>query len=253
MTQKRRRTSRGRKRLERKNPQLLAHITSLGLEHRQEYDQWCRRHGFACSTYKSWREQRAEFEFADGLREQIAIQRHIETLGCATAREYEAWCRQRGPKPTLEKSIRQRRREWELARREEKVDPPQAEGRGPTVDRAHLEALGLSSVEEYGSWCRQRGFGDALNKSPRRLRQERELAELEMTRRLVRRTRDAMVQIESGELTAADLKGDHLHRRRHSPGRPLQSLAAATRRLAPRQPQHPASVRFAGPSPPGAL
>ena len=212
MPKKRMRPGRGARRLARKNPELLAHLTALGLRHQQEYNSWCVEHGFARSPYKSWREQRAELDFARRLAEQIALQRHIETLGLQSGDAYKSWCLERGFEPSLEKSVRQRRKEWDLWRLETQKKRPPQEPLQPceTVDHTHLEALGVETIEEYQLWCAERGLGFALDKSTKKLRRERELAELENIKHQVRNIREAISRICRGELDAADLRADYL-------------------------------------------
>ena len=42
--------------------------------------------------------------------------------------------------------------------------------------RKHLKGLGISSVDEYQNWCRNRGIGSGLYKSKVQMEKERNLA-----------------------------------------------------------------------------
>jgi len=91
---------------------------------------------------------------------------HIRALGLANVAEYRAWCKEHGFEERPEKSWREEREELRLA----------AQLRDQAELRQHVEALGLASVAEYRTWCKEHGFSDAPDKSFRQRRRERERA-----------------------------------------------------------------------------
>ena len=52
-----------------------------------------------------------------------------------------------------------------------------AAGKANTDLTAHIQSLGLTTVSQYQSWCRDHGFNGALNKSWQERRQERKVAD----------------------------------------------------------------------------
>jgi len=83
-----------------------------------------------------------------------------------TIAEYQAWCRARGLSGALNKSWQERRQERTAAEKDATDEKAQ---RGLMV---HLEALGLSTEEDYRAWCRQNGLSESLHKSPQQRRKE---------------------------------------------------------------------------------
>lgn len=102
---------------------LRRHLRALGLESADAYRAWCRQHGFRDSLHKSWQEWREERQAAEktaaARAAQAAAQRHIEALGFSSTDAYQAWCREHGFRPTLDKTPQQRQQEqrvWERQR-----------------------------------------------------------------------------------------------------------------------------------------
>ena len=89
-------------------------------------------------------------------------QAHIEALGLSTVQEYREWCQTHGLRVAPEKSWREERDELRLA--------------ASLADERHLQRhiaqLGLPDAAAYQAWCRQHGFDDRLDKSPRARRRE---------------------------------------------------------------------------------
>ena len=201
-----------------RNDEREAHLAALGLQHEEEYANWCNCHGFAVAPHKTWREQNAELECARRLRGRVALQQHLEALGLSSVAEYETWCRALGLPAAIDKSVRQRRRETDLKlahdRQEQReTDRRQRAARAQvTVTPNHIESLGLHTVEEYRTWCLEHGLGDALNKSAKKLGREVQLAELEGTKQQLRRPREVIARIAAGQVGANDLKAEYLVR-----------------------------------------
>ena len=189
----------------------FAHIRSLGLSSAEEYQKWCREHGFKFNRKKTWRQEREERQVADLERTNAAALQHIRALGLKTVEEYQEWCREHGFRDALNKKHRQHQRELERAE-ELRTDASPSQGQMPqsTVSLEHIRALGLQSEDEYRIWCLENGFSDALNKKPGLLDKERELAALTAAKHQMSRPQHIMAQIRAGEFAAADLKTEVL-------------------------------------------
>ena len=59
-----------------------------------------------------------------------------------------------------------------------------AAGKANTDLTAHIQSLGLKTVNEYQAWCREQGFNGALNKSWQERRQERKIADMAIDQEL---------------------------------------------------------------------
>ena len=81
----------------------------------------------------------------------------------------------------------------------------------------HLKSLGISSVDEYRRWCRNRGLGTGLKKSLLKFEQEQKLASrlkgevvLSDFRRMTRRPGKTITQLYRGEIQKERLGADYL-------------------------------------------
>jgi hypothetical protein len=94
---------------------LQRHLRALGLDSAEAYRAWCREHGFRDSLRKNWQEWREERQAAEkaaaAQKSTAAGRRHLQAIGFPTLEEYQAWCRQHGFSPTLNKSPDQRHHE----------------------------------------------------------------------------------------------------------------------------------------------
>ena len=193
-----------------------AHVRALGLANVEEYRAWCQEHGFEIKAEKSWRGEREELRFAEGLVKETGLKRHVEALGLAGVEEYRLWCCEHGLGEDLEKSVRQRRRELELTERlkvDRRLDEKRKSIRAKrTVTAKHLETLGLADLEKYRIWCLEQGLSDALNKSEERLRKERELAQLSAGKEQRRRPGEVIEAIYAGEVGEEELQVEHLRK-----------------------------------------
>ena len=158
----------------------LAHIRSLGLDSVDEYERWCRKHGFAFNRKKTWRQEREERTVAAVERKEAEAMQHVRQLGLDSIDAYFAWCRQNGYRLTLEKKLRQRQREIQRAQ-SIAVAPPQSPLATVTIE--HIRALGLESVEEYRVWCLQNGLDEALAKKAEQLKKESAIATLALAKK----------------------------------------------------------------------
>ena len=192
-----------------------AHIRELGLKNVEQYRAWCREHGFPVKPEKSWREEREELRLVERQQADVELDGHIEALGLVDREAYRAWCRECGFSDSFEKGFRQRRRELELAAKlqeKERGEKSAGTGESDTVDPEHIEALGLANPEAYRGWCRERGLSEALNKSEKQLRRERELAALNAVKRQRNRPGEVIEKICAGEIREEDLQADYLRK-----------------------------------------
>jgi hypothetical protein len=83
----------------------LEHVRELGLETVEEYQAWCRRHGFRDSLEKKERQRQKEIQLARSLQKEISPEpkkkrgpriavtmEHIRSLGLESVEEYRTWC-----------------------------------------------------------------------------------------------------------------------------------------------------------------
>jgi len=193
-----------------------AHIRELGLKNVEEYRAWCREHDFPVKPEKSWREERDELRLVECQEAEAEVDEHIAALELADREAYRVWCRKCGFSDAFEKSFRQRRRELDLAvklREEEgRSEESAAAGGRDTVDSKHLGALGVANLDAYRAWCRERGLSEALNKSEKQLRRERELAALNAVKRQRSRPGEIIEKISAGEIGEEDLQADYLRK-----------------------------------------
>ena len=131
---------------------------------------------------------------------------HIASLGLSTMAEYQAWRRKHGISGGLNTSWQERREERKLAAK----DVVAADADAQLM--AHVEALGLPSVEAYGQWCVDRGFGAGLNKSRAQRKGELQAAEnlradaaLLNTRRMTNKPKHTIRRIHEGVFTRDEM------------------------------------------------
>jgi hypothetical protein len=141
------------------------------------------------------------------------VMRHLRALGLESVEAYRTWCREHGFQPEARKSWQERRQERLAAKKSEATASAHVE-----LAR-HLQALGLTSSEQYAVWCREHGFSDALHKSRQQRRQEllaveraKSEAALVGARRHTRRPHDTIQGIHAGEITAAELQSPYLRK-----------------------------------------
>ena len=192
----------------------FAHIHSLGLSSVEEYQKWCRQHGFKFNRKKTWRQERQERQIAQLERTNAAALQHIQALGLSSIEEYQKWCHLHGFDNTLNKKHRQRQRELERAAELENGAASSVQNPLPksTVTLEHIQALGLETIDEYRIWCLENGFSEGLNKKPKLLDKERQLATLTMAKRQMSRLQHTIAQIRAGDIDADDLKTDVLRK-----------------------------------------
>jgi len=90
---------------ERTQSTALEHVRELGLETLEEYQAWCRQHGFRDSLEKKDRQRQKEIQLARKLQAdtvpestkkrtvRIAVtMEHIRSLGLESVEEYRTWC-----------------------------------------------------------------------------------------------------------------------------------------------------------------
>jgi hypothetical protein len=141
------------------------------------------------------------------------VMRHVRALGLESVEAYRAWCREHGFDPTVRKSWQERREERLAAEKAEAAVAARAD-----LAR-HLHALGLTSAEEYATWCRAHGFSEALQKSRQQRRQEqlameraKSQAALAAAKRHTRRPHDTIRRIADGEIDPAELPSPSLRK-----------------------------------------
>ncbi len=85
--------------------------------------------------------------------------------------------------------------------------------------KKHLKGLGISSVDEYQNWCRNRGIGSGLQKSKVQMEKERNLAKrvngeaaLASTRRFTRRPQNTIARLYKGEVQKGELGAGYLRK-----------------------------------------
>ena len=154
-----------------------AHIRALGLSSVEEYQKWCRKHGFKFNRKKTWRQQRQEYQLAELERTNATALQHIQTLKLKTVEEYQEWCRQHGFRDALTKKGSQRRKELELAEQ-----------------------------------LQQKNLDSPLEKKPELSHRERQLADLAAAKRQRSQTPDLLKQIHASSLGADELKSATLRK-----------------------------------------
>jgi hypothetical protein len=160
------------------------------------------------------------------------VMRHVRALGLGSLDGYRAWCREHGFRADTRKSWQEQREERRVA--EKAISD--AAARAELL--RHATTLGFWSLEEYGEWCRRRGFRDGPNKSREQQRQERlaaarEKAEAALTGRKSRsrRPEETLHAVYRGEIEVAELgpalQGIHhaFDAARDAPGVPEALLA----------------------------
>ncbi|MCZ6632042.1 MAG: PcfJ domain-containing protein [bacterium] len=155
---------------------------------------------------------------------------HIQSLGLTSVSQYQAWCRDHGFNGALNKSWQERRQERKVADRalEDQVADRELQ--------AHIQKLGLMTVEEYVAWCTAQGLSTGTNKSRAQRKKEVELvgrlkseAVLAGMKAHTKRLPDTIRLIFEGKVTDADLKRPHLkkmHEAFESLGRDRKGLQA---------------------------
>ena len=108
----------------------------------------------------------SEYNLSSDPRLSAPMRRHMRSLHLATVEAYRTWCREHGFNARLNKTLAQRRQELATARKTSDRHQKDAEL------KAHIDALGLGSVEAYLAWCRENGTGDGLQKSKAQRQQE---------------------------------------------------------------------------------
>ncbi|MDP6778507.1 MAG: PcfJ domain-containing protein [Candidatus Latescibacteria bacterium] len=142
---------------------------------------------------------------------------HIGSLGLKTVSAYQKWCRDQGLSGALNKSWQERRGERAIVSQ----DAAKREAEAEAIE--HVKLLGLETVLEYQTWCRDQGLSDAVHKSPKQRQKELDLARrhegeaaLSQARHQSRRPEEAIRRIYRGESTG------------EGPGRPeLEKVEAA--------------------------
>src|SRR5579871_3082999 len=139
------------------------------------------------------------------------LQRHLKDLGLDSVDAYRTWCRAHGFGSAIHKSWQERRAETRFARKQE------TQNRAAADLQKHAEALGLSGVTEYPSWCSRHGFSDSLHKTREQKRREQEVASRERAERTLagarqqaRRPDDAIRALYAGAVGAEQLKTPHM-------------------------------------------
>lgn len=136
---------------------------------------------------------------------------HIASLGLATMGEYKTWCKQHGLSGATNKAWQERRQERERAQQEVGAAEAQKEL------QKHVEGLGLKTLEEYRTWCRQHNLSESVHKSAQQRRKEVEFcvrlrseAALTAVKRQTRRPRDTIAAIFAGQVGEEELRSDYL-------------------------------------------
>jgi hypothetical protein len=163
--------------LERSDQATLDHIHALDLKTVEQYQDWCRRHGFRDRLNKKVSQRQKELIFF----------RRTSSPTQQTPNEAVA------PSPT-------------------QATTP--DGPAP-VDQSltdHLAALGLANLEAYRLWCRQNGFDPALQKSPAALVRERATAVLRQGKRQQTRMASFIRAIAAGDQAGPALQTRVLQR-----------------------------------------
>ena len=188
--------------------EFFTHIRSLGLSSVDEYQEWCQKHGFAFHRKKNWREEREELRVAEIERERGAFLEHVGDLGLKTIGEYQEWCRSHGFRDSLDKNVRQRRKERVFSEqlKENGRAKQQKNSSRVSVTEEHVRTLGLESFDEYRIWCLENGLSDALKKKPAALDKERALSTLTGAKRQLNKTRHVIEQIAAGEIASNQIK-----------------------------------------------
>ena len=99
---------------ERGKAAALQHISDLGLKTVEEYQEWCRRHGFRDALDKKSRQRQKERQFAEKEQADAAADlsraqtpratvtmEQIRALGLTSVKEYQAWCLENGHSAAL--------------------------------------------------------------------------------------------------------------------------------------------------------
>ena len=129
---------------------------------------------------------------------------HIQSLGLDSIQAYKSWCRQHGFTGALNKSWQERRAERARLAKDREADKATA------AALAHVEQLGLKTVEEYRDWCVQHGLSEGLHKSAAQRRKELHQslahdAALSRSRKRGRRLADLLDSICAGTLPEDEL------------------------------------------------
>ena len=114
------------------------------------------------------RQEREERRVAEVERSEKAASEHIRALGLESADDYFVWCKKNGFRPQLDKNLRQRQKERRVG--QQHMPPTNSL---QTVTMQHIRALGFANTDAYRHWCRLNNLGDALQKTPAQLDQER--------------------------------------------------------------------------------
>ena len=101
---------------ERSQAAALQHIRALGLKTVEEYQEWCRRHGFRDALDKKSRQRQKERQFAEKEQADAAAElsraqtdratvsmEQIRALGLTSVEEYQSWSLENGPGAALGK------------------------------------------------------------------------------------------------------------------------------------------------------
>ena len=106
-----------------------------------------------------------------------------------------------------------------MAKRKRSKKPKTAQATDSKQLKRHMRAIGVQSVDDYQSWCRNRGLGDGLRKSANQLQNERDLckrqqakAALTRTRRHTRSPKNTIVQLYRREIGKGRLGADYLNK-----------------------------------------
>ena len=107
---------------ERGETAILKHIELLGLASVEAYLAWCGENGFRETTDKKPKQRQREIQFirdqeraAKPARESTVGAQHLQALGLDSLEAYQAWCRQRGLSPSLDKGVEAQKSEVALA------------------------------------------------------------------------------------------------------------------------------------------
>jgi hypothetical protein len=136
---------------------LRRHLRALGLESAEAYRAWCREHGFRDSVHKNWQEWREERQTAEkaaaAQQTGAAAQRHLQALGFPTLEAYQAWCREQGFRPALDKTPQQRQQEqraWERQRGQAALTSARRHSRRPSETIQAIFDVQIAPEELHG-------------------------------------------------------------------------------------------------------
>jgi hypothetical protein len=143
-----------------------------------------------------------------GPRLHATMGRHLRAPNMTTVESYLAWCRQNGFGLRISKTLPQRQEEIKTSQRVKAKKQTQE-----NLDE-HIEALELTTVDTYQSWCLAHRFGDGLHKSRTPRQQElRHAAKMKVQTRSSRaavyqhkrRRKETMALIEAGQIDELEL------------------------------------------------